>query len=60
MECSLARLKCGIAHWKSCALNSCSSYNTMNAKNVELNSSLAHIKSEIKMLHFNSSVLEIM
>jgi hypothetical protein len=56
MKCSFARLKCGMAHWNSCALNSCNSGNTMHAKNVELNSSLAHLKSEIKMLHFNASL----
>jgi hypothetical protein len=56
MKCSFARLKCGMAHWKSCALNSCNSCNTMHANNVELNSSLAHLKSEIKMLHFNASL----
>lgn len=46
MKCSLARLKCGIAHWKSRALNSCNSYNTLQARNNELNFSLVCLKSE--------------
>jgi hypothetical protein len=56
MKCSLSRLKCGMAHWKSCALNSCISCNTMHAQNNALIASIACLKFELKVLNFKASL----
>lgn len=56
LKCSIARLKCGLAHWKSCALIPCTSSDNMLRKNDDLSSSLACLKSENEMLKFSASM----
>ena len=56
MKCSIARLKFGIAYWKSRVLNPCNSCDVMLIKNIELNSSLACLQSENDMLKSNASM----
>jgi hypothetical protein len=56
LKCSIARLKCGLYHWKSCALVPCTSCDNMLRKNDDLSTSLACLKSENKMLKFNASM----
>ena len=55
LECSIARLKCGLSHWKSCALIPCTSCDGMHRKNDDLSFSLACLKSEYEMLKSNAS-----
>ena len=56
LKCSIARLKCGLSHWKSCALIPCTSCDDMHRKNNDLSFSLACLKSENEMLKFNASM----
>jgi hypothetical protein len=54
LKCFIARLQCGLAHWKSCALIPCTSCDGMLRKNNDLSFSLACLKSknEIKIQGF--------
>ena len=56
IKCSIARLKSGIAYWKSCALNSCNSCDALTKKNDDLNSSLNCLQSENELLKSNASM----
>jgi hypothetical protein len=56
LECCIARLKCGLAHWKSCDLIPCTSCDVILRKNDDLCSSLACLKSENEILKLNASM----